>query len=106
MSDRELRDEVLTMLLAGHETTVASIIWALLLLAAHPEALKHLRSEVDSVLNGERPRDVLGAPIGKGFVVSAAAQYYQHLLENRRPPTEHRTRNDQTSTRLVEATSY
>ena len=56
MSDRELRDEVLTMLLAGHETTATSASWALALLAAHPGVMQRLHREVDSVLHGEPPR--------------------------------------------------
>lgn len=42
LSDDELRDEVLTMLLAGHETSAHSLTWALALLAQHPEIQEKL----------------------------------------------------------------
>jgi cytochrome P450 len=45
MSDRELRDEVMTLLLAGHETTANALTWALVLLAQHPDEFDRLRSD-------------------------------------------------------------
>jgi cytochrome P450 len=53
MSDRELRDEVMTMYLAGHETTANALAWTLYLLAQHPEWEARVRAEVDRVLGGE-----------------------------------------------------
>jgi cytochrome P450 len=46
MGDRELRDELMTLLLAGHETTATSLSWALERLVRHPEALARLQDEV------------------------------------------------------------
>jgi cytochrome P450 family 135 len=46
MSDRELRDELMTLLVAGHETTATGLSWAIELLARHPEALARLEDEV------------------------------------------------------------
>ncbi|MGH2923984.1 MAG: cytochrome P450 [Solirubrobacterales bacterium] len=46
MSDRELRDELMTLLVAGHETTATALSWAIELLARHPEALGRLTEEV------------------------------------------------------------
>ncbi|HEX3562610.1 MAG TPA: cytochrome P450 [Solirubrobacterales bacterium] len=46
MSDRELRDELMTMLVAGHETTATGLSWAIELLARHPDALARLEDEV------------------------------------------------------------
>jgi cytochrome P450 len=46
MSDRELRDELMTLLVAGHETTATALSWAIELLARHPEALARLEDEV------------------------------------------------------------
>ena len=46
MSDKELRDELMTLLTAGHETTATSLAWALEALARHPAALTRLREEV------------------------------------------------------------
>jgi cytochrome P450 len=55
MSDRQLRDEVLTFLLAGHETTALALSWTWHLLAQHPETEQKLRSELDRVLAGRTP---------------------------------------------------
>jgi cytochrome P450 family 135 len=48
MSDRELRDELMTLLVAGHETSATSLAWALEALVRHPAALARLRDEVDA----------------------------------------------------------
>ena len=47
MSDRELRDELVTLLTAGHETTATSLTWALERLVRHPEMLERLRDGDD-----------------------------------------------------------
>lgn len=43
MSDRELRDELMTLLVAGHETTATALAWALYWVHAHPEVGERLR---------------------------------------------------------------
>jgi cytochrome P450 len=48
MDDREIRDQLLTLLVAGHETTATALAWTLDLLAHHPEALERLTQEVDA----------------------------------------------------------
>ena len=48
MSDKELRDELMTLLVAGHETSATSLAWALEALVRHPTVLARLREEVDS----------------------------------------------------------
>lgn len=55
MSDQQLRDEVMTLFLAGHETTAVALSWAWHLLATHPEAQRRLQEEVDRVLGGRPP---------------------------------------------------
>jgi cytochrome P450 len=47
MDDRELRDQLLTLLMAGHETTATALAWTVDLLARHPAALARLTAEVD-----------------------------------------------------------
>jgi cytochrome P450 len=47
MPDRQVRDEVLTLMLAGHETTANALAWAWLLLDRHPAAAARLHAEVD-----------------------------------------------------------
>ncbi len=46
MSDAEIRDELLTLLVAGHETTATALAWAIERLTRHPEKLERLRAEV------------------------------------------------------------
>jgi cytochrome P450 len=48
MSDEELRNETLTLLLAGHETTANALTWTFFLLARHPDAAERVRAEGDS----------------------------------------------------------
>ncbi|WP_313695170.1 cytochrome P450 [Halorarum halobium] len=59
MSDEQVRDEVKTLLLAGHETTALSLTFTLHLLARHPEVERRLLAELDAKLDGETP--TLGA---------------------------------------------
>ncbi len=55
MNDRQLRDEMMTILLAGHETTANALSWTFFLLSQHPEAAARLYAEVDDVLAGRPP---------------------------------------------------
>jgi cytochrome P450 len=55
MTDRQLRDEVLTMLLAGHETTSLALSWTYYLLSQHPDVERHIADEVDRVIGDGRP---------------------------------------------------
>jgi cytochrome P450 len=56
MSDRQLRDEILTFLLAGHETTAVSLSWTWYLLSQYPEVEQKLRQEIREVLTGRTPQ--------------------------------------------------
>jgi cytochrome P450 len=55
MSDAQLRDEVMTLFLAGHETTALALSWSWYLLATHPEAERKFHAELDEVLGGRAP---------------------------------------------------
>jgi cytochrome P450 len=55
MDDAQLRDEVMTLFLAGHETTALALSWSWYLLATHPEAEKKFHAELDEVLGGRAP---------------------------------------------------
>lgn len=55
MSDTQVRDECLTALLAGHETTANALSFTLWLLAAHPEMQERLAEEATRVLGGRLP---------------------------------------------------
>jgi cytochrome P450 len=54
MSDDQVIDEALTLLLAGHETTANALSWTLSLLARHPQAQARLHAELDDVLGDHR----------------------------------------------------
>ncbi len=56
LSDQELRDEIMTMVLAGHETTANALSWALFLLARAPEVDARLHGECSAVLAGREVR--------------------------------------------------
>jgi cytochrome P450 len=55
LSDAELRDEVLTLVMAGHETTALLMTWGFVLLGREPEVVARMRAEVDEVLAGRAP---------------------------------------------------
>ncbi|MEJ2856043.1 MULTISPECIES: cytochrome P450 [unclassified Saccharothrix] len=77
LSDDEVSDQVLTMLVAGSDSVAATVSWALHLLDRHPDALAALRREVDEVLGGEpaRPADLPRLP-HTGRVVTEALRLY------------------------------
>jgi cytochrome P450 len=50
LSEPEIRDEISTFLVAGHETTAVALTWSLALLSAYPQARQRLEDEVDAVL--------------------------------------------------------
>jgi cytochrome P450 len=55
LNDRQIRDEVMTLLFAGHDTTTSTIGFMFYELARHPEIAAALRDEQERVLGGERP---------------------------------------------------
>lgn len=55
MTDLQLRDEVLTLFLAGHETTANALTWTWYLLSQHPEVAAKLYAEIDEVLGDRKP---------------------------------------------------
>lgn len=55
MTAAQLRDEVVTMFIAGHETTASALAWTMYALALHPEARARLHAELDRVLAGRAP---------------------------------------------------
>ncbi|KAE8774286.1 Cytochrome P450 97B2, chloroplastic [Hordeum vulgare] len=50
VDDRQLRDDLMTMLIAGHETTAAVLTWSIFLLAQNPTKMRKAQAEIDSVL--------------------------------------------------------
>ena len=55
MTDKQLRDEVATLMLAGHETTANTLSWTWMLLANHPHIQAKLTAELETVLQGRTP---------------------------------------------------
>lgn len=55
MNDQQLRDEVMTLFLAGHETTALTLAWSWYLLGKYPDAEKKFHDELDDVLGGRAP---------------------------------------------------
>jgi len=55
MTDRQLRDEVMTLLLAGHETTSLALAWTWYLLSQHAPVRQRMEAELDQVLDGRAP---------------------------------------------------
>lgn len=55
LTDREVRDEVFTLFVAGHETTALTMTWLFVLLADRPEVILRMQAEVDAVLGDREP---------------------------------------------------
>ncbi|WP_318567717.1 cytochrome P450 [Salinigranum marinum] len=76
-SDENLRDEMVTMLLAGHDTTALTLTYTWYLLSEHPEVESRLHDELDSLLGGERPTfaDVRGMEYTEAVLNEAMRLY-------------------------------
>lgn len=55
LDDALIRDQLMTMLIAGHDTATAGLSWAFHLLGQHPDVMARVQSEIDTVLNGAPP---------------------------------------------------
>ena len=73
MSDLQVRDEAVTMIVAGHETTALVLTFSAMLLSDHPEVAATLRAELDAVLDGRSPGldDVVRLPFCKAVVLES-----------------------------------
>jgi len=77
MSDSELRDEAMTLYLAGHETTALALTWTWVLLSQHPSVEDKLASEWRTVLGGRTPalKDVADLPYTSAVITEAMRLY-------------------------------
>jgi cytochrome P450 len=77
MTDRQLRDEAITLFTAGHETTANALTFTLYLLSQHPDVERTLRDELEQVLGGRVPSaaDVDRLPYAR-MVLSEAMRLY------------------------------
>lgn len=56
LSDRQLQDEVITLINAGHETTATALAWTWYLIGTHPDVMVEMQDEIQTVLNGNNPK--------------------------------------------------
>ncbi len=77
LSDEQLRNEAITFLVAGHETTANALTWTWYLLSRHPEVERQLQDELRAVLGGEMPTfDDLPRLVYTKAVVKEAIRLY------------------------------
>jgi len=77
LSEKEIRNEIVTFIVAGHETVAAALTWCWALLAKHPEVQRHLQAEVDSVVTAEplTVGDLAQLPFTRACVDEALRMY-------------------------------
>jgi cytochrome P450 family 135 len=80
MTDGELRDELVTLLLAGHETTATSVAWAIERLVRHPQQLGRLVAEIDSEADGG-PSDYMTAVVNETLRVRPVVPIVVRVLQ-------------------------
>jgi cytochrome P450 len=87
LSDEEIRNELVTFVLAGHETTAVALTWTWFLLARHPRVTARLQAELEEVLGGRTPQvdDVPRLPYTTNVFKEALRLYPPALLFARRP---------------------
>ncbi len=71
LSVERVRNEILTIMLAGHETTGVGLVWSLYFLSQHPEAMEKLYAEVDALEGPLRLEDLDRLPYAKGVFYEA-----------------------------------
>lgn len=77
MSDRQVRDEAMTLFLAGHETTANALTWTLYLLSQNPDCERRLHREIDAALGGRPPEfDDLPRLPYTGMVLAESMRLY------------------------------
>jgi len=91
MSDRQIRDEAMTIFLAGHETTANALTWTWFLLSQTPDVEQCLHEEIDRVLGGRLPgvADVERLPYTTRVVTESMRLYPPAWLLGRRAVNEY-----------------
>ena len=78
---KSVRDEVVTLLIAGHETTSSALAWAMHLLTEHPDKAAKLGEEADRVLGGRAPTlEDLDKLVYAGHVANEAMRMYPPIM--------------------------
>jgi cytochrome P450 len=80
MTDQELRDELVTLLLAGHETTATAVAWAIERLVRHPDKLARLVAEIDAGESDEYMQAVISETLRVRPVVPMVVRVLQEPL--------------------------
>ena len=90
IDNKQLRDDLMTMLIAGHETTAAVLTWALFELTRNPECMKTVKEEIDRVLGDRTPtyEDITNLPYVRLVVAESLRMYPEPPLLIRRCRTE------------------
>lgn len=89
MSDQQLRDEAITMIIAGHETTANTLSWTWMLLANHPRVQEKLAAELKAVLAGRLPTvaDLPQLPY-TSWIIQEAMRLYPPVIDVSREATK------------------
>ena len=90
MTDQQVRDEAMTLILAGHETTAMALSWAWLLLAQHPHDREWLEEKLDAVLSDRdpRPEDYPDLPRTRAIIAETLRLYPPAWIMGRRLLTD------------------
>lgn len=85
LDDQEVRDQVVTMIAAGYETTSAAMGWIVYLLGAHPHWQRRCRDEIAAVLEGRPPGpgDLDALPLVQAVVTEALRLYPPAIISAR-----------------------
>jgi cytochrome P450 len=91
LTNEMVRDELVTLILAGHETTASTLTWTFYLLSQHPEAERRLHDEIDTVLQGRAPTvdDFSALPYTHKVLSEALRLYPPVWMLERTAITEH-----------------
>lgn len=92
IDNKQLRDDLMTMLIAGHETTAAVLTWALFELTKHPDKMAKVKAEIDEVIGDRNPTydDVKGMKYLRLVVAETLRMYPEPPLLIRRCRTENK----------------
>lgn len=94
LSDDLIRDQLLTLLIAGHDTSTALLAWTFYLLGQHPNAMEKVKAEVDAVLGVERrppTPDQVSSLVYTDLVIKESLRLYPPIHVGNRKLTEDMT---------------
>jgi cytochrome P450 len=103
MSDLQLRDEAMTIFLAGHETTANALTWSWYLLSQHPDAEARLHAELDASLGGRPPTaaDLARLPYARMVLAESMRLYPPAWVIGRRSVEPYAVRGETLPARTV-----